>query len=97
MKRGNVGRMQVTAGPGANELGPAAAAVALVAGHALTVLSLAMLKPSASSPAMPLKADMLDSLYGALVRDQRFVCVSWVGRGCTRIGWASGCWATRQR
>ena len=78
-----MGRVQLTAERGANKLSPAAAAVALVTGVALSALFLALHKPSLSSPAMPLKADMLDSLHGALVRDQRFYGVSCVGCSCT--------------
>ena len=90
MKRGHVGRMQVTAGRDANELGPAAASVALVAGLALSALFLALQKPSLSSPAMRLKADMLDSLHGPLVRNQQ-LC----GRSCAERSCAYGALAVR--
>ena len=82
-KRGDVGHVQLTAGRDASERGPAAALVALVAGIALSALFLAMHKPSLGSPAIPPKADMLDSLHGALVRNQHIYVVSCVGHSCT--------------
>lgn len=68
--QGDAGRVQLTAGHHADELAPAAKPVALVAGLALSAAFIVMIKPSLSSPAMPPKADMLDSLHGVLVRDQ---------------------------